>query len=51
MTALMVWASDRLIDRQQTKPSVRVFGDTFQEEFLVFLKKNHIEYDERYIWD
>jgi len=23
---------------------------TFQEEFLGFLKKNHIEYDERYIW-
>ena len=24
---------------------------SFQEEFLAFLKKNHIEYDERYIWD
>ena len=23
----------------------------FQEEFVAFLKKNHIEYDERYIWD
>jgi putative transposase len=23
---------------------------TFQEEFLAFLKKNHVEYDERYIW-
>ena len=23
---------------------------TFQEEFLAFLKKNHIQYDERYIW-
>ncbi len=23
---------------------------TFQEEFLAFLKKNNIEYDERYIW-
>jgi len=24
---------------------------SFQEEFLAFLKKNHVEYDERYIWD
>lgn len=24
---------------------------SFQEEFIAFLKKNHIEYDERYIWD
>jgi len=24
---------------------------TFQEEFLEFLKKHGIEYDERYIWD
>jgi REP element-mobilizing transposase RayT len=23
---------------------------TFQEEFLTFLKKNRIDYDERYIW-
>jgi putative transposase len=23
---------------------------SFQEEFLTFLKKNHVEYDERYIW-
>jgi putative transposase len=23
---------------------------SFQEEFLSFLKKNHVEYDERYIW-
>ena len=23
---------------------------SFQQEFLVFLKKNHVEYDERYIW-
>jgi len=23
---------------------------TFQEEFLAFLKKNHVEYDERYVW-
>ena len=24
---------------------------SFQEEFVAFLKWNHIEYDERYIWD
>ena len=24
---------------------------TFQEEFVAFLKKNHVEYDPRYIWD
>ena len=24
---------------------------TFQEEFLAFLKKHNIQYDERYIWD
>jgi len=24
---------------------------SFQEEFVAFLKKNRIEYDERYIWD
>jgi len=24
---------------------------TFQEEFLAFLKKYNVEYDERYIWD
>jgi putative transposase len=24
---------------------------TFQEEFVVFLKKSNIAYDERYIWD
>ena len=24
---------------------------SFQEELVAFLKKNHIEYDERYIWD
>jgi putative transposase len=24
---------------------------SFQEEYVAFLKKNHIEYDERYIWD
>jgi hypothetical protein len=23
---------------------------SFQEEFVAFLKKNRIEYDERYIW-
>jgi putative transposase len=24
---------------------------TFQEEFVTFLKKNNVAYDERYIWD
>lgn len=24
---------------------------SFQEEFVAFLKRNHVEYDERYIWD
>ncbi len=24
---------------------------TFQEEYLAFLKKNHVAYDERYLWD
>ena len=24
---------------------------TFQDEFRAFLKKNKVEYDERYVWD
>jgi REP element-mobilizing transposase RayT len=24
---------------------------SFQEEYVAFLKKNHVEYDERYIWN
>ena len=24
---------------------------SFQEEFVAFLKRNHVEYDPRYIWD
>jgi putative transposase len=24
---------------------------TFQEEFVMLLKKHHVEYDERYLWD
>ena len=24
---------------------------TFQEEYVAFLKKNHVAYDERYLWD
>ena len=24
---------------------------SFQEEFVAFLKKNHLAYDERYVWD
>ncbi len=26
-------------------------GTTFQEEFLAFLRKHHIEFDERYLWE
>jgi REP element-mobilizing transposase RayT len=24
---------------------------SFQEEYVAFLKRNHVEYDEKYIWD
>jgi putative transposase len=24
---------------------------SFQEEYVAFLKRNHVEYDERYVWD
>lgn len=24
---------------------------SFQQEYVAFLKKNHVEYDEKYIWD
>ena len=24
---------------------------TFQEEFLAFLKKYNVEYDDKYVWD
>jgi REP element-mobilizing transposase RayT len=24
---------------------------TFQEEFIAFLRRHHLEYDERYLWD
>lgn len=24
---------------------------SFQEEYLAFLKKYHVDYDERYVWD
>ena len=23
---------------------------TFQEEYVAFLKKHHVEYDEKYLW-
>lgn len=26
-------------------------GITFQEEFISFLRKNGVRYDERYIWE
>ena len=35
------------ISNQQEHHRVR----TFKEEFLALLKRHHIEYDERYIWD
>jgi REP element-mobilizing transposase RayT len=34
--------------REQEKHHQRV---TFQEEFISFLKKNGVPYDERYIWE
>ncbi len=41
---------DRAIDyiRNQEKHHQRM---TFQEEFLALLKKHHISYDERYLWE
>jgi REP element-mobilizing transposase RayT len=35
------------IERQAEHHRVR----TFQEELIAFLKRHHIEYDERYLWD
>lgn len=35
------------IDRQAEHHRQR----TFQEEFLAFLEKHHIDYDRRYLWD
>ncbi len=37
----------RYIDNQAEHHRVR----TFQEEFIAFLKRHHIQYDERYLWD
>jgi hypothetical protein len=34
--------------REQEKHHRRI---SFQEEFIAFLKKNGIKYDERYVWD
>ena len=34
--------------REQEKHHRRI---SFQEEFVIFLKKNGIEYDDRYIWE
>jgi REP-associated tyrosine transposase len=34
--------------REQEKHHRRL---SFQEEFIIFLKRNRIEYDERYIWE
>jgi putative transposase len=38
---------ERYIARQAEHHRVR----TFQEEFLLFLKRNGVEYDERYVWE
>ena len=35
------------IDNQEDHHKVR----TFQEEYLAFLKKYGVQYDERYVWD
>jgi REP element-mobilizing transposase RayT len=40
-------ATRRYIERQEEHHR----KTTFQEEFLAFLKRHGIEYDERYIWD
>jgi putative transposase len=37
----------KYIDNQVEHHRVR----TFQEEFVAMLKKHHIEFDERYLWD
>ena len=37
----------RYIANQREHHRVR----TFKEEFLAFLERHHVEYDERYIWD
>lgn len=35
------------IDRREEHHRIR----TFQEEYLVFLKKYRVDFDERYVWD
>ena len=42
-----VWPVTEYISGQQEHHKKH----SFQEEFVAFLKKNHIEYDEWYIWD
>jgi putative transposase len=42
-----VGAVTKYISRQEQHHKKR----SFQEEYIAFLKKNRIEYDERYIWD
>ena len=37
----------RYIERQEEHHRTR----SFQDEFLVFLKRHGVEYDERYLWD
>lgn len=38
---------EKYISNQKEKHRIR----TFEEEFRAFLKKYHVEYDERYVWD
>ena len=40
-------AVSRYIANQEEHHKTR----TFQEEYVAFLKKNHVAYDERYLWD
>jgi hypothetical protein len=51
--------SRRRREKWGTRPSQRYIAEqekhhqkhSFQEEYLAFLKKNNVTYDERYIWD
>ena len=42
-----VQAATRYIARQQEHHKKH----SFQEEYIAFLKKNNVTYEERYIWD
>jgi len=47
VSASNVNAVRRYIEQQEEQHRVR----SFQEEFLAFLKRHGVEYDERYLWD